>query len=898
MARLIRAAWATVSSAPWRRAPLLLWRRPGVLATVAGACAVMSAAAAAVPLFVSSVGTAAVSLQAEERCASDTGVTQTFSASATDVRAASADPFAALDDKLAPSNSWARLQLAAVGTADGTTSVPVSLLTRDGAASHIDVVEGATGPGVWITDRAAEATGLGVGDSARFGTAEAPVAAIYRDLSGTTVGPYWCSHADLLLLEVRGGDLIRPPPMLIADRGTFADLLVGLDIGLAEGAWEAALGDQLTVGEADDLVDELACRGSGSAALAWCADGQPLVTVRSGDPRLPRVAARSDADFVERVFDSSLPFVIDRCRAIQTSVGGGIWPVAVFATIAGVGLVAAAAVLWFERRRRELTLLTARGVSPAALGVKAILELSIPLVVGASSGVGLAYLLVRWLGPAPVVEPDALADAAWLAVAALVGAAVTVAVVVGRRVRTHGVVRRRRLPIGAFPWELALVWVTVLSFRRLADWGVPVGRGADVSRVDVLGLLFPMLFIVTGVAVLGRCLVLSVGPLRAVSASWPPSLYLAVRRVARYRIAVIGLVAASAVAAGVLGYSATMNRSLATTLDAKATTFVGSDMAVTLPEGETLPAELEARSTEVRIQPFGWIDVGGERESVTVQGIDPATFARAAFWDPTFSDTSLTDILDRLAGPPTDGAVPAIVVGLDLVGPTEASIDNGVDRRFTIEPVAEVRTFPGVKRGKPTLYVSSDSLKRLDVSGGRAEEWIAGDRDEAVAVLDRANVPFGEVRRTEQVADGSSFRTISWTFGFMQSLGFSAGVLVVGGVAVYLDARRRDRVLGYAFLRRMGLRRGQHRRALALELGAGVLVGSWIGLAIATAAAWVAHGSIDPVPHFRPEPLFRPASSVLLVVAGGAVVLTVVASVLAQRRMDRDDPVEVMRAGA
>ncbi len=104
--------------------------------------------------------------------------------------------------------------------------------------------------------------------------------------------------------------------------------------------------------------------------------------------------------------------------------------------------------------------------------------------------------------------------------------------------------------------------------------------------------------------------------------------------------------------------------------------------------------------------------------------------------------------------------------------------------------------------------------------------WIAGDRDVTLEALEDAGLGYVEDRQVGEVVDGASFRTVTWTFGFMQSLGASAGLLALGGVIVYLDARRRDRLLGYAFMRRMGLRRAQHRRALAVELVASVLVGT------------------------------------------------------------------------
>ncbi|MGH9193075.1 MAG: hypothetical protein ACRDZ0_11475, partial [Acidimicrobiales bacterium] len=133
--------------------------------------------------------------------------------------------------------------------------------------------------------------------------------------------------------------------------------------------------------------------------------------------------------------------------------------------------------------------------------------------------------------------------------------------------------------------------------------------------------------------------------------------------------------------------------------------------------------------------------------------------------------------------------------------------------------------------------------------------------------------------------------------GFMQSLGIAAGVLVLGGIAVYLDARRRGRLLGYAFARRMGLSPRVHRRALLLELSASVVVGCWLGLGIGLGGARLAYRRIDPVPGFQPDPLLRPAVVVVVGLATSALVVAGLAAVLAQRRTDRDDPVEVLRAG-
>ena len=159
--------------------------------------------------------------------------------------------------------------------------------------------------------------------------------------------------------------------------------------------------------------------------------------------------------------------------------------------------------------------------------------------------------------------------------------------------------------------------------------------------MDLWGLLFPVLFLVTAVAVLAACLALAIRPVRAASRAWPTALYLGVRRVARYRVAAIGLVAGSAIAAGVLGYAATMNLSLETTLLAKGRTFVGSDVAVHLSTGQQVvgPARPNGRPRCASSVAPGCSRTPGQ--GLTVMAIDPDTFEQAAFWDESFSDVPL-----------------------------------------------------------------------------------------------------------------------------------------------------------------------------------------------------------------------------------------------------------------
>ena len=366
---------------------------------------------------------------------------------------------------------------------------------------------------------------------------------------------------------------------------------------------------------------------------------------------------------------------------------------------------------------------------------------------------------------------------------------------------------------------------------------------------------------------------------------------------ARYRVAAIGLVAGSAIAAGVLGYAATMNLSLETTLLAKGRTFVGSDVALHLSTGQQVSDQLTERSTEVRVIRRAWVQQD-TRQGLTVMAIDPDTFEQAAFWDESFSDVPLREILDQLESGSAGEPVPVVLVGGDLGPQFDLAVIGSRTRHLMVEPIEGVDTFPGMHPRDPTLYVAASELDRVGADEYLTEAWVRGDPDAIHADLEAAGTGFSEVRTLSGIADRAAFQTVSWTFGFLQVIGLSAGLLVVGGLAVYLDARSRQRLLGYTLMRRMGLGRAQHRRALAVELTASVLVGAIVGLGIAVTAAALAYGRIDPIPRFAPDPLLRLALPTIAFLAIATLILTVVAVVLGQRRMDRDDPVEVLRAGA
>src|SRR6185369_3589551 len=82
----------------------------------------------------------------------------------------------------------------------------------------------------------------------------------------------------------------------------------------------------------------------------------------------------------------------------------------------------AAGMFWVQRRRRELTMLSAHGVGAGALAVKAVAESLPALVAGVAIGWGGAWALVHWAGPDPVLSGEAAPGAALGAAGTLLAA--------------------------------------------------------------------------------------------------------------------------------------------------------------------------------------------------------------------------------------------------------------------------------------------------------------------------------------------------------------------------------------------------------------------------------------------------------------------------------------------
>jgi putative ABC transport system permease protein len=124
------------------------------------------------------------------------------------------------------------------------------------------------------------------------------------------------------------------------------------------------------------------------------------------------------------------------------------------------------------------------------------------------------------------------------------------------------------------------------------------------------------------------------------------------------------------------------------------------------------------------------------------------------------------------------------------------------------------------------------------------------------------------------------------------------GVIAVGGLLLYLEARSRSRVSGYVMARRLGLSRAAHLRSLLVELAGVAVTGLLLGAVLAAGAVVLVYRRLDVDRVRPPTPLLAvpwPALAVSVVVV---LIVAGLAAVYAQRAADRADPATVLRQDA
>ncbi len=773
-------------------------------------------------------------------------------------------------------------------------SGPVSgrIFSGTNAERHVEVIDGDGSNGALVPDSVAEPLGVGPGDEIQLsGTAVLRIGGVYRALYKSPTSGYWSPWSEQIFRQCP--DCPEQPQFILVGR----DEAVRLSRDLRDPeqrdldyAWVAPIDDpSLDVDEARDV------RAYAARILGEVTDRKS----RLG--RLFRCCGRAYGGFFffrrDAEFRSSMPLVLREVDRRTATVEGPLRLLLIAGLGVAAAVVAAAAAFAVAGRRTEAAFLHAHGWGPLRFAAKASVEAFIPIVLGAAAGFGAASWLIATFGPAAQAAPSARAVSITWAVAAAAAGLVVLGVTSGvsfiRTFEVHSLKRR----LAWVPWEILAIVGALLVLRRLNAGGALIeDPRLDILRPSALLLAFPVLF-VAGFATLGARILVEVLRRTASRASrGSPAPYLTVHRLTSLPKLTVLLVGAAALCLGIFVDSQTMVGSLRSTVDAKAGVFVGSDLQVLIdsnaPEQDDFPLPI-TRATRVKYA--GSMTPGDVPFDMV--GIDPDTIVGAAYWDDEFSDEPLEDLVARL--PSETGPLPVILVQGEgePTGMAIAQIET------PIEVVGRASAFPGVSSDDPVLVVDAASLERrlgaggnpLDRPSARTEFWIAGPTEEALASVGELEAfPLGTLT-ADEVKDVPFIAASIDTFSMLNILGLAAGVLVIGVLVVYLQARQRARTVSNVLSMRMGMRDGQARAALVLELAALLLAAFVLGTMTGMIAGRLIAPLLDPLQTIPPPPLFEPPIAAALWTLVGLAVVSVGGGWLVHRRAAAIDLGEVLR---
>jgi putative ABC transport system permease protein len=891
----LRALFGWLANPAWARAPLLLRRFPGLLAAVLGAGFVLAAVSASQALFVSSAENQALHANLAGLCPWTGGLAvSTFQPISP---AGAVGPLGQPIDSTGLFEQRDRSIDHAIGGIDGLGAKEISvfgsvaqarsntarvvplvrLMSRDGFRSHITVIRDAHVPGVWVPDDTAAFLKLSSGDPLTLKiqefTTRTRVAGIYRSMITQQPGTFWCSKTT----EIYGLDPNSSPPgILLTDRATMFALSKRLHEGNANLTWEFPV--RMT-GLTLPAAERLSAQTAGAQ--------QSLSSTLHGATIFSQSQVRSD-----------LQAVVPQVQATIDQIRSPAFSVALAGRIVALLVLAAIGFYWLDRRRTETTLFSAKGIGPFGISSKAALETVLPLALASVAGWFAAIWVVKWLGPGNLLSQSAPTTAAWsVAWTALVGL-LLLAVTVAAAVRAADGRLAGATVLARTPWDLVILLLMAASlYEILTRGGGTVETAGGQTKVDILLILFPILFVGGASALIARALRRLLPRLRASGGRRSPAVFLATRRLTAATGIALALITAVALSVGILAYSGTLSASTQASSQAKARVFVGSDVRTTLLLGAAVPAELAPGSTIIRQDDA--VEVQPGQVAVSVLEVDPKTFARAAYWDSSFSNRPLAELLQELAktGTGQNVGVPALVVGGSLPNANGEFRFTRTDDTYRYHVVGTAKAFPLQTQHQVFVVVDGDKVR------GEEHDAVAyllsrGDLGSVTGILSRNHVPSSSTVSAQQVEGSPTVIALRWLYGYLLAMGVVTGLIVLAALVLYLAARQRGRVVSYALARRMGLRSSQHRRSLLLEIAGMLLVGAVLGAALAAVGAWLVVGKLDPLPNLPPPALYRLPWGLYLVTFGVLLVAAWLGSWIAQRSAERANVAEVMRLAA
>lgn len=856
-----------LTSSLWLRAPLLL-RAPAVLLAVALSAAVAAVAACSGVLFLASATTGSLHNSASLECPEQSQPAISNSRTSTEEPSDQQSPGAVrrmapvVSDLLAGRGlggpDLVQVSPVALPQQPDPNRSAATLLARAGARSHVTVISSVGGAGALVPRSFATATGVRAGQWLRAGGGGLRVAGIYRDLAPSAFVPlfaldrYWCTWTPLIVPT----PFNRPPPLFITDAASLQSVSTTIDA-----TWYVPGSvNGFSVAQVQARLD------ASSAALS------ELVGPTSS-------AYRQVTD---------LPYLIAKAHRVRAGLRGPVIPIDVAGIAVAMVLVAGAGQYWALRRRTEIRLLTSRGVAPAALGLKAVLELAPAMLGGTVLGWLAAIGLVKALGPSTRWDAGAATGAFELAVASLVAISVVVAGM-GTYAAVGVAPRRGRRWAWRSPWELFLLAAAGLTYG-----GARRGGAAHVVKATVQ--ISPSVFacallgLAGAIALVTRATNALLRPCARAGRNLPAAGYLALQRIAGTPAVALGVIVGTALPCGVLLYSSALVGATGENVRAKYETNVGADYAFgTLAEPGSTP-ELHGHGTVVSVFQNDAATATETGLAIQVLGVDPTTFSRFAH-----QGSTVRALVTRL-GSSGSGPTAALLVNAPAsVAPSSLHLR---DSSVAIRVIARRASFPGLRDGlEPMVVVDRDALAHVDRMAERVEElWTTKSQlPAALAALRSGGVDANYQISTTTFLDNSGLRPVTWIFNYLRSLAVLTGLVALTGLTLALATRTRHQALAYHLARRMGLGRGQHLRSLAVELSILVAVGCTIGGAVAAAAVALGYRLIDLYRDLPPPPTYPVPIATAAGIAIAAVAVVAAGVLCLQTLYDRSNPNTLLR---
>lgn len=895
-----------LSLAPWRRAPLLLWRRRSVAVVLAVAAGVLAAAAASGPLFVSSATSATLGDQLAKGCQQGLGLTSK-SVDLFHGFASGPDPLAQqmfeLHTSLRPQVVGTPAHLGApvrelyslhltVTRPGVTTPAYVTVMAKDGALDNVQILSGTrSSSGVWLADTSAATVGAKpgdtisiAGDTPGLAPVTLPVAGTFRDLQQVVAGPFWCDDLNVIYAS---GNSPRFPLMFV-DTQTAGRLGAALHLDLTDTtSWGVDRGG-LDVDEATALDRRL---NEVTNTMPQAMSDARLAAFHKAFPGadMDELVAFGGRELTQTRFD----LAAKRAQFVSDVLPSTILPITIAAIAVALLLVGGSASFWFERRRREVDVLLAHGVSPSALGVKAVLESAAPVLVGAVGGYFLGEFLVGALGPSHVVSARAVRQAiVFTGVATLVGVACLAVVAMFRCSARERLSVPRRSWLRKFPWDVAIPGVAAAVVAAAATTGALATNteGGAVARIDPVVLIVPLLGFLAATALSGRLAVLLLRRMRARGDKLPNVGWLAWRRITGMPAACALLIGAVALPTAVGVYGATVNASVHRTLDDQNHLLIGADVVIDLAGPAKIPPALQGKASLVLRRDHPTLN----DTLVSVVGVTPDDFARDVFWDSAIPGPSVPDLIRQLTDDGPGKPLRAIFSGAAPAQSLLHFVEGNSDVTVPINVIATPALLPGAQAGYPVMYVNLAALERFGTHG-TYEFWIRGDAESAEAALDTAGIQHGHVGIADNVTDGSYVQPVSYTFSFLTALVTLAATVAAGALLLYLDARARSRRLALVLTRRMGLSKAAHLGSIVIELAVTMMAGIAVGVAFAVIATQALRSRFNVDPGIPPSTVLAWPLAAVVVDAIVVLVVLIVASVAAHFSSERAKPAEVLR---